>query len=125
MRPVVFCFLLLATLHVSQAQPLFREVRVTRETWEITFPAQGSRFHLEIDGFSRGSSGYLQRLRLKTSEKLRLIEKHHTLEISPAKKDGKDGIEIVTHYRDRQTGETKRKVRFEENHGVDDKTGND
>ncbi len=104
-------------LPALHADSPFREVKVTEEDWTVTFHEEGIRYRIEIDGFHRGLSGYLQSLRLKTRERLQLIEKHGVLNITPGEKDGKKGISITMVYRNTSTGQKRTKMEFIANHG--------
>lgn len=95
---------------------LFREVTVRPDSWEVVFHEQGGRYRIEIDKIDRGTSGYLQRLRLLPNETLRLVDKHRRMDIRPFHRDGKRGIEITRTYRDRLTGEQKIDTTFVPNH---------
>ncbi|MDB9741859.1 hypothetical protein OAB00_03290 [Akkermansiaceae bacterium] len=95
---------------------LFREVTARSDSWEVIFHEQGGRYRIEIDSIERGTSGYLQRLRLLPNESLRLVDKHWHMDIKPVDRDGKMGIEITRTYRDRLTGEQKVETTFEQNH---------
>jgi hypothetical protein len=95
---------------------LFREVAVREDSWEIIFHESGGRYRIEIDLIERGTSGYLQRLRLLPAESLRLVDKHWYMDIKPVERDGKKGVEITRTYRDRLTGERKVETKFEQNH---------
>lgn len=115
---IILAFVVLSfLLPVVHAGTLFREVQVTKEGWSVTFHEEGIRYRIEIDGFDRGISGYLQKLKLKSQERLQLFEKHGVLNIRPGEKDGQQGISITMVYRDISTGEKKTKMEFIANHG--------
>ncbi|MBT8038195.1 MAG: hypothetical protein KJO21_11680 [Verrucomicrobiae bacterium] len=117
MKTSIFTLILLmiaqSQLHAGN---LFREVTVGSDSWEIIFHKQGGRYRIEIDAVNRGTSGYLQRLRLLPKESLRLIDKHWYMDIKPADREGKKGLEITRTYHDRLTGAKKTQTTFEPNH---------
>lgn len=98
------------------ADNLFREVTVRPDSWEVIFHEQGGRYRIEIDSIERGTSSYLQRLRLLSGESLRLIDKHWHMNIKSIDRDGKMGIEITRVFCDRLTGEPKVETTFEPTH---------
>jgi hypothetical protein len=103
------------------AGPLFREVRIGSDSWEVTFHESGGRYHIQINDVDRGTSGYLQRLVILNSESLRLIDKHWFMDIKPSEQDGLRGIEIVRTYIDRLSGEQKVDKSFEAEHKIETK----
>jgi len=104
---------------------LFREVAARPDSWEVIFHEKGGRYRIEIDSVERGTSGYLQRLRLLSKESLTLVDKHWHMDIKPVDRNGKMGVEITRTYRDRLTGEQKIETTFEPNHPAEqDASGN-
>ena len=112
---LVLVFFVVALCQV-QAGNLFREVSVSKDSWEVIFHKQGIRYLMKIDATERGTSGYLQRLRLLRDESLRLSEKHSHIDIRPIERNGVAGIKIKRTFRDRVTGEEKVETSFEPNH---------
>lgn len=112
--------ILLACMQLH-GKEIFREVNVTPNYWEITFHEQGVRYIIEIDSVQRGVSGYLQTLKLKPTEKLRLTGKHSNLEIKPIKREGMMGVEIIVKYKNPRSGKLEQKAIFEKNHRPDKK----
>lgn len=103
------------------AGPLFREVRIDSDSWEVTFHESGGRYLIRIDDVERGTSGYLQRLVLKKNESLRLVDKHWHMDVKPGEQDGLRGLVIVRTYHDRLSGEQKVDIKFEAEHKAETK----
>jgi hypothetical protein len=117
MKTLSFTLILIVAAQCQlHAGNLFREVTARSDSWEVIFHEQGGRYSIEIDSIERGTSGYLQRLRLLPNESLRLVDKHWHMDIKPVDRDGKKGVEITKTYRDRFTGEQKVETTFEPNH---------
>jgi hypothetical protein len=121
-RTIVLSFLLVS---ISPAEDLFKAVRISPAVWEVIFPDKirpyGGRYLVKIDDTARGISGFGQLLILNTSEVLHLTERHSGMDIRPAEKDGKKGIEITSHWIDRLTGKKTERVTFEAEHEEDPK----
>jgi hypothetical protein len=116
-RTIFLSFLLVS---ISPAENLFKAVRISPAAWAVIFPDKvrpyGGRYLVQIDDTDRGVSGFGQLLRLKTDEVLHLTEKHSSMDIRPAEKDGKKGIEITSRGIDRLTGKKTERVTFEAEH---------
>jgi hypothetical protein len=124
MKTLSFTLLLIGIAQCQlYAGNLFREVAARSDSWEVIFHEKGGRYRIEIDSVERGTSGYLQRLRLLPNESLRLVDKHWHMDIKPVDRDDKKGVEITRTYRDRLTGEQKVETTFEQNHPAEQDSG--
>jgi hypothetical protein len=105
------------------AENFFQKVEINIDVWSVTFRDKvgpyGGRYNLTIGDMDRGLTGFRQVLTLKKGEVLHLGDKHWSMDIKPAEKDGKKGIEITRHFTDRRTNKLEETVVFEAEHEED------
>jgi len=105
------------------AENFFQKVEINIDVWSVTFRDKegpyGGRYNLTIDDMNRGLTGYRQMLTLKKGEVLHLGDKHWSMDIKPAEKDGKKGIEITRRFTDRRTNKPGETIVFEAEHEED------
>lgn len=102
------------------AENFFQKVEINIDVWSVTFRDKedpyGGRYNLTIDDMDRGLTGFRQVLTLKKGEVLHLGDKHWSMDIKPAEKDGIKGIEITRHFTDRRTNKPEETIFFEAEH---------